>query len=286
MLAVAWGDEVRVRLGGRPRPERVKVRGGAGTTPTGARNLMVRAARAWRAVDPTLPPLALEVHKRIPAGAGLGGGSSDAAAVLRALSRLRPGRADALALAAAVGSDVPFFVGGLAAAVASGRGERLGAAPPPPSAWRLLLVVPAARLATAAVYRRFDRLAASGVRGEAAHGDAPLGERTRAVSRLVATAAGADGAGSEHALGALAPLVGSDLWPAAVALRPELAEVRAALARAVGDGRPVGLTGSGSALYALVEDAGRAWAARRRLEGRGLALYVVRPLAPPEGRAP
>ncbi|HEV2721960.1 MAG TPA: 4-(cytidine 5'-diphospho)-2-C-methyl-D-erythritol kinase, partial [Thermoanaerobaculia bacterium] len=76
-------------------------------------NLVLRAARAAGA-----PPVSIALRKRIPAGGGLGGGSSDAAATLRAL-----GRADA-EVALSLGSDVPFFlVGGTA--YATGRGDAL-----------------------------------------------------------------------------------------------------------------------------------------------------------------
>src|SRR5690606_2689357 len=99
--------------------------------PTGPDNL------AWRAADLVSKrrPLALRVHivldKRIPSGAGLGGGSSDAAAVLRALQRLLPEPLDPDELAEValhLGSDVPFFLEG-GTAHALGRGERLTALP-------------------------------------------------------------------------------------------------------------------------------------------------------------
>lgn len=113
----------------------VTVRDGAGITlscddatlPTDRRNLAWRAAESFcagmsgdRAVD-------LHLAKRIPHGAGLGGGSSDAAAVLTALDRLLPGRHDPASLAslaAGLGSDVPFFLLG-GTALGQGRGERL-----------------------------------------------------------------------------------------------------------------------------------------------------------------
>ena len=70
---------------------------------------------------------AVGLEKRIPVAAGLGGGSSDAGAVLCGLSQLFPAEADLLELAKSLGSDVPFFVHDLSAARARGRGEKLEA---------------------------------------------------------------------------------------------------------------------------------------------------------------
>lgn len=101
--------------------------------PTGRENLAVRAASAylaaWEERTGRPPPgVALTLVKRLPIAAGLGGGSSDAAAALRALERLVPAGLDLVALALRLGSDVPFFASGAAAALARGRGERLSPA--------------------------------------------------------------------------------------------------------------------------------------------------------------
>lgn len=116
------------------------------SVPLDETNLVLRAARAAGA-----PPVAIALQKRIPAGGGLGGGSSDAAATLRAL-----GRADA-AVALSLGSDVPFFLRG-GTAYATGRGERL--TPLPSLAGiPLILVFPPERVGTAQAYaslRRFS----------------------------------------------------------------------------------------------------------------------------------
>lgn len=91
--------------------------------------LALRAARAYlqayAEAEGAAPDVRVRLRKRIPVAAGLGGGSSDAGAVLRALARLLPARLDVAALALGLGSDVPFFASGLAAARARGRGERL-----------------------------------------------------------------------------------------------------------------------------------------------------------------
>lgn len=124
-----------------------------------AGNLAVQAARAFmeRAGIERGPEIRLV--KRIPTGAGLGGGSSDAAAVLRAMRRLYPGDLDAgdlTALGTELGSDVPFFVMGVPFAQGTGRGERLAALPPLP-ARPVVVVIPDFPVATAEAYRWLDQ---------------------------------------------------------------------------------------------------------------------------------
>ncbi len=120
----------------------------------GEDNLVVRAARAVG----TVGDVRLTLSKSIPSQAGLGGGSSDAAAVLRAAMAGAFGGAPALdwvATARSLGSDVPFFLTGSAALV-EGTGERvtaLGALP----AWHVLVVKPPAAVSTAAAYAELDR---------------------------------------------------------------------------------------------------------------------------------
>lgn len=129
------------------------------------RNLAVRAARGFLAAAGLRRDVAIRLRKRIPAGGGLGGGSSDAAAVLRALDRLEPGAVppDQLrALALELGSDVPFFMGDSVLARAAGRGERLAPVLPLPSA-PVLLLVPGFPIATADAYRWLDEDRARGL---------------------------------------------------------------------------------------------------------------------------
>lgn len=126
----------------------------------GPANLAWRALDALeRAVGVPLPPVAVDIGKRIPAEAGLGGGSSDAAAVLVAARDLLELPLDAAALervAAEVGSDVPFLVRG-GAQWATGRGEHLRPLPSPAGLW-VLVVPPVTGLSTARVYAAFDRV--------------------------------------------------------------------------------------------------------------------------------
>ena len=113
--------------------------------PVDASNLVLRAARALGA-----PPVAIELKKAIPAGGGLGGGSSDAAAILVALSNHFGIDKPLADLALALGSDVPFFLAG-GTAYATGRGEVLtpmtSVAGIP-----LLLLIPEERVSTASAF--------------------------------------------------------------------------------------------------------------------------------------
>lgn len=127
---------------------------GADVGPT-EENLAYRAARGLLDASGADLGLAIRLVKRIPAGAGLGGGSSDAAAVLRAGNALLPTPLPDPTLhelAADLGSDVPFFLSGSALARGTGRGEVLEALPSlPPAA--LVLVMPPVHVSTAEAYR-------------------------------------------------------------------------------------------------------------------------------------
>ncbi|HSJ05247.1 MAG TPA: hypothetical protein VK936_01010, partial [Longimicrobiales bacterium] len=108
-------------------------------------NLAWRAAIAFREATGRAPDLAIRLIKRIPAGGGLGGGSSDAAAVLAELNRIEgsPVPPDGLLrLGGGLGSDVPFFLSGAPFVLAWGRGTRMLPLPPLPSAPVLLAVPP------------------------------------------------------------------------------------------------------------------------------------------------
>ena len=129
----------------------------------GESNLVVRAARALADRIGRAPAGRVRLIKRVPVGAGLGGGSADAAAALVLLARLwnaPVGDRDLLDVAASIGSDVPFFLTGGEADVL-GRGEIV--LPRADEATvELLLMVPPFSLSTRAVYEMFDRLEGRG----------------------------------------------------------------------------------------------------------------------------
>lgn len=125
------------------------------TIPTSRDNLVLRAAILMRERFST-PPVRVQLRKRIPAGGGLGGGSSDAAAVLVALSRMFVPQAESHLpdLALQIGSDVPFFlIGGTA--YGTGRGEVVTPLPGP-SPIPLLLSFPGVSVSTADAFRWLD----------------------------------------------------------------------------------------------------------------------------------
>jgi len=208
------------------------------------RNLALRAARALLPAGE--PGVRIELEKGIPAGAGLGGGSADAAAVLAGVNELLSlGRTweELAAIGITLGADVPFFLGPSPAWL-EGIGERVTpVAIPIPTAF--LILAPPVRSPTPDVYRAFDEL------------DLPLSPRTEPVP---------------------GPGFPNDLWPAAVHLFPELRRWRDLLAQVAPGG--VGMTGSGSALFAPFPSRSAAAAGRRRIrpdvEGELLVASPIR----------
>lgn len=199
-----------------------------------ADDLCLKAARALQAESGTTLGADLSIDKQVPWGAGLGGGSSDAATVLIGLNRLWGlgwPRERLLALGARLGADVPFFLGGHTAFV-EGIGERLTPVVLAPQ--RYAVVKPAAPIATAAIFSSplltRDTEAAI-VTGFLAHAFALTREEQQA-ERLTRFAAFPGR---------------NDLQCAAEALCPEVAEVGRWLQARFGNSR---MTGSGSAVYA------------------------------------
>jgi len=256
------GIRLRVRFGGRLATPAGSAL--AHDVPTDATNLVVRAAQALaveaglaRSSDsPCTPGLDIDLVKRIPSGSGLGGGSSDAAAVLMAATRawgLDISSDRLAAIGARIGSDVPvFFAGG--AAIAGGRGERIEtvAGVPPLHA---VIARPLAGLSTAAVYARCT----------------PDASRRGDARRLAAALAAGRFRGSM-------PLMHNSLEEPARSMCAEVARLLDHFSRA-GAAHPM-LTGSGSACFALMRSATEARRVASRLEAAGWpGVFGVR-LAP------
>jgi 4-diphosphocytidyl-2-C-methyl-D-erythritol kinase len=130
---------------------------GADTGPV-EENLVYRAAIAVLQATGNRFGVRIHLEKMVPVRAGLGGGSSDAAATLRVVNALADDavpRTEILQFAARLGSDVPFFASGTPMALGWGRGERLFRIAPPPEA-PVLLAVPSVEISTAAAYQALD----------------------------------------------------------------------------------------------------------------------------------
>ena len=213
--------------------------------------------------------LAARLEKRIPIAAGLGGGSSDAAAAIdAALAAWGTERAieERIAMAAAVGSDVPFFlVGG--PALAEGKGERLTALRlPTGEPVGIVLVTPRLEVSTTEAFRRLD------AGGDAAPSD-PRSTRLTSEHLAAELRAGLSGASLVARAGVLASA--NDLINATHALVPDLRPFRRAVGRRLG--HPVGQSGSGPTLWAIYPSLAAAEAAAGTLRTAVAAGELVAP---------
>ncbi|MFH1277356.1 MAG: 4-(cytidine 5'-diphospho)-2-C-methyl-D-erythritol kinase [Candidatus Eisenbacteria bacterium] len=132
--------------------------------PDGEGNLVWKAAVRLREESGVRRGARIRIEKGIPAAAGLGGGSGDAAAALVALARLWGVRApleDLIRIGSELGSDVPFFFYG-GTRLCEGRGEIVSPWPPIPQSTRFLVVTPDLRLSTSFVYEEFERRGLTG----------------------------------------------------------------------------------------------------------------------------
>lgn len=226
--------------------------------PGGEENLAWRAAALMQDYYAPKRGVRLDLAKKIPVAAGLGGGSSDAAAVLKGLNilwRLNLGPEKLHDLAAQIGSDVPFFLYG-GTALAEGRGELIRPLPPLPSFPVLLVAMPQRTLSTALVYRalKWEKIKS--------------GEKT---GNLVHLLAGEDGSKRyNHVLmEELFSVMVNDLERPAFALAGELASLKKELQEL---GLRVLLSGSGPTFFALSHDPENLTLLAAELEDRG---YVV-----------
>lgn len=229
MVAVSWADRLTFR---RTTDPGVRLVCDDPSLPVDLKNLAVRGAAAALEGVANAGGVAVVLEKDVPAGAGMGGGSSDGAAALTAVNRLLggPRSVDELAeLAAQIGSDVPFFVRA-ASAVCRGRGEIVQ-----PFAFDrpldAVVIKPEFGLGTADVYRSLDR---SG-----------LGSRAGGSADMVSALQAADVKGVAAALY-------NRLEAPSLQLRPEIAEIKARLVKA--GAVAAMMTGSGSAVFGVCRD--------------------------------
>jgi 4-diphosphocytidyl-2-C-methyl-D-erythritol kinase len=148
---VSLCDEIRIELG--DVPGRVTLACDDPSIPAGPGNLAFRAAERFLEASGLDMSVHIELSKRIPVAGGLGGGSSDAACVLRLLSRMTEADPGLDVLASGLGSDVPFLLGG-GAAVVTGRGEAVR--PIQPGSFWAVLLNPGIPVSTPEAYASWD----------------------------------------------------------------------------------------------------------------------------------
>ncbi|MCX7038476.1 MAG: 4-(cytidine 5'-diphospho)-2-C-methyl-D-erythritol kinase [Spirochaetes bacterium] len=259
--AISLADTIRLRAHGPDRAIRIE---GAFDIPA-RENLIAKAVELFRSVTGLTGGVEAAVEKRIPAGGGFGGGSSDAAATLRGLQALFDRRLPSerlRAMAAALGSDVPFFLE-TAAAVVEGRGERVLAVQPRTD-FAIVALIPPVAVDTALAFKWLGEQpkGASGAAPKGASGAAEKPQPGRGMSReqLIRMYAESPVTSWRFSNSFDEPVFARH--PSIAALRDRLLEAGAVAAR---------LTGSGSTVIGIFHDRDGAQAAVRTLGTSGHA---------------
>jgi 4-diphosphocytidyl-2-C-methyl-D-erythritol kinase len=263
--AISLFDTITVRPADRTK---VTVAGeGAEAVPLGHGNLAVRAARALAKVvgrqGAGRANVHIEIGKRIPVAAGLAGGSANAAATLVACNELWEAglsQAELAAVAAELGSDVPFALAG-GTAVGRGRGDQLTPALAT-GRYHWALAFAATGLATPEVYAAFDRLSDADMPGPQLSGELMTALRSGDAARI-------------------GPVLSNDLQPAALSLRPALRRTLAAGVEYGALGAIV--SGSGPTCAFLASDAAHAREIAVGLTSAGVCRSVARAHGPVPG---
>jgi 4-diphosphocytidyl-2-C-methyl-D-erythritol kinase len=226
-------------------PAAIKLTSEEKNLPLDSRNTCHRAAAYWLDLCGSSYSIIIDIEKNIPSEAGLGGGSSDAAAVLRALNSLSGGllTADELHRAALwTGADVPFcLVGGIS--LCEGVGEIIEPLPAMPEG-HLLLLKPYFGLSTPEVFKQVDKMDKS-----------DLIDHKEIIPAV-----------RQGDWGKLGKLTGNALQQAALALRPDLAEYLEILEETAS--QMVMMTGSGTCCYAVYDNEAACDAAERFVADR------------------
>lgn len=246
LQVINLADEIEVLLtsSGKVEIEMAWVDGGAGDLPLEADNLMTHASRHLIDSGAVNPGVRMVVKKRIPIGAGLGGGSGNAAGALVVLNELWGldlERDKLKEMAALVGSDVPYCIEG-GTSLATARGEKLTPLPSPETMW-FVLGITDEPMFTRQVYDTWDTI------------PPPEEEVSSALMTL------ALGAGDVEEVSSL---LHNDLEPAVFALKPELEKKKEVLVEAGALGACV--SGSGPTLYGVGRDEADATAIAARVD--------------------
>ena len=247
-----------------PQPSGITVACDRSDLDCGPSNLVTKAAWLLASRFYIKEGAAIHLTKRIPIAAGLGGGSSDAATTLLGLNQLwnvKLDQPELLTLAAELGSDVPFFIGGQPVAVVRGRGERVEPVSGPVGSRWYVLAVPDARLATKDVYEGLDAFRAAQSK------NFMLTDPERSLTKtLLALRNGS--------LGELAEGFLNDLQPEAIRRCPILTDLHRRL-RACGALGTL-TSGSGPSVFGLCRDRAHAQACLRAFDSSGLSLQMLR----------
>lgn len=247
-------DEVELQL----IPEEIELRCNHPAVPLGRGNLAYQAAQVLREETGTNEGVRITIVKRIPVGAGLGGGSSNAATVLMGLNRLwglNLPQERLSSLAAQIGADVPFFLkGGMA--YATGRGDELHFLPFIPEVW-LVLFWPGFTISTAWAYENLGKMTL-----------------TREAKNISLSSVLGRGFHWQDLFG----LLHNDFEPLVKGKHPVVEETKVQLLRCGALG--VAMSGTGPTVYGIFEGEDLAREACLKLKGKGGESFFTRPIRP------
>jgi 4-diphosphocytidyl-2-C-methyl-D-erythritol kinase len=232
--------------------DRIILHSSAPYVPEDDRNFAYQAARLIKEKFGISKGVRLTIQKRIPVAAGLAGGSSDAAATIRAINRLwhlGMSYETMLDLAQQIGSDVAFCIKG-GTALATGRGEIISPLPSLPPCW-VILVKPAVSVATGQVYREWDHR-------PAVHPD--VDAMIRAIH--------------DQDFDAICALLGNTLEPVTMEKVTEIAKIKAHMHQIGAEGML--MSGSGPTIFALTRYESRMQRLFNGMKGYCPEVYAVR----------
>lgn len=255
MTTVDLADRLELKL---LEEDRIIVHSQSRYVPSGERNLAYKAAKVLKDRFNVKKGVEISIEKNIPVAAGLAGGSSDAAAVLRGLNKLwnlQRSTEELAEIGAEIGSDVPFCVYG-GTALAKGRGERITPLPSPPNCW-VILAKPPIGVSTAEVY---EKLSLETI----AHPD------TQGMVRAI----------KNNDYASMCENVGNVLESVTLKHYPEVAQIKEDMKRFGADA--VLMSGSGPTVYAFVRHDSRMHRIYNGLRGFCNQVYAVRMLGKPE----
>lgn len=234
--------------------DEIIIRASAPYVPEDDRNFAYQAAKLIKEKYSIRAGVRVSIDKRIPVAAGLAGGSSDAAATIRALNRLwKIGMTyeSMLDIAGKVGSDVAFCIKG-GTALATGRGEKISPLPPLPPCW-IILVKPDVSVSTAQIYREWD--------------DQPAPALHPDVDAMIAAIARRD-------FLAICRLLGNTLEAVTMNKVAEIARIKAHMNRIGAEG--ILMSGSGPTVFGLTQRESKMQRLLNGMKGYCPQVYAVR----------